>query len=164
MAYKRLDVTLSAAALQALTANVYFWIDRLGNMTTTGGAALVGTTSVPPDQAIMDISLDNGTEFYVEHGVETGAVGGKISFAEISPELPSSAPPASAPTVVGATTVDQALAATAESVRTTIQAAAPAARVVRGAMAILFTTVPTGATPIRLRVYGHRDGVNASKG
>lgn len=164
MAYKRLDVTLSAAALQGLAANTYFWIDRLGNLISTGGAALVGSTSVPPDQAIMDVSQDNGTELFVEHGVLTGAVGGKVSFAEISSELPSSAPPATAPTVVGATTIDQALAATAESVKATIQAAAPAQRIIKGALAILFTTSPTGATPTRIRVWGHRDGVNASKG
>lgn len=166
MAFKYFDVTLTAAQLQAITANVYFWIDRQGNLTTTGSATLVATAGVPtpPDQAILQLSQDNGDELYVEHGVLTGAAGGKVSFAEVSPEAPASPPPAGSPIVVGAATTDQAIAATAESVKTAIQAAAPTSRINRGALAILFTTAPSAASPMRIRVYGHRDGVNAAKG
>lgn len=163
MATKIYDVTLTAAQQQALAPNTYYWIDRFGNLVAVGGAALIGAVAVPTpsDQASMDVSLWNGLELFASHGVLTSAVGGKLSVAQLQPDL---APLAGTPVVVGAATTDQVLAATAESVTTTVLAAQPASRLVKIAIAILFTTVPTVANPLKIQLWAHRDGQQRARG
>lgn len=169
MSVKLFDVTLTAATVQGLTASHYYWIDRYGNTTDAGGSALTATAltaaQAPTDQAILECSMFQAIEMIAQHGALTNAVGGKVSFAELMYDYggAAAAPISTAPQVVGAT-IDGSLAATAECVKTAIVNAPTAGRVARGAVAILWTTVPTGGTGLRIVVIGHRDGQERARG
>lgn len=165
MSVRLIDVTLSAAAIQALVANHYYWIDRNGGLVDVGGAVLVATVAVPipSDLAAIDVSMWQAVELYVSHGVLTGGVGGKVSVAELATPQ-DLAPPAGSPIVAGGATIDQALAATAESVVAGIINPPTLRRQGKVALAILWTTVPTVAAPTRIQVIGHRDGLQPQRG
>lgn len=156
MSVKIFDAALTLAQLQAVVVNHYYWIGRDGSLTDTGQSTLVANTSVPaPSQTlnVFDLSAMMAAELAVEHGVLTASVGGKISFAALSPELVGST---GAPVVVGGATIDQALAVTAESVLASLVNPPTVARASMGALAILFTTAPTTASAMRITVRGHR--------
>ena len=161
MAVKLFDVTLTQAQLQALTAGHFYYIDRLGNLQDAGTTIAANVAAPQPsDQASFDLSQYQAVTMYASHGVLTGAVTGKVSFAEFLPDFAS---PAVAPEVVG-TTIDQALAVTAETVATPIVNPPTARRMSKGAIAISFGTVPTTASVMRITVWGHRDGQDHARG
>jgi len=161
-------ISIAAAELHAMVANTYYWIDRQGNLTTTGQATLAQNTALnlPTDQVLYDVSMAQALELIINHGVLTTSVGGTIAVAEVQPDFPQTPIAFSSPLVVG-TPIAQALAATAESLRTAVvgpYGAAPAGRLIKVALAILFTTVATAGTGIKLSLYGHRDGMDRQRG
>src|SRR5258708_12684638 len=157
MAYPLRDngpVSIAAAALHGMVANTYYWIDRQGNLTTTGQATLAQNTALnlPTDQVLYDVSMGQALELIINHGVLPTSVGGTIAVAEVQPDFPQTPIAFSSPLVVG-TPVTQPLAATAESLRTAVvgpYGAAPAGRLIKVALAILFTTVATAGPRIKL--------------
>ena len=158
MAIKCFDATVSAAALQAMSANTYYWIGRDGSLTSVGGGALVGVVGItpPPQVALLDCSPFVCCKFVASHGALTGAAGGKVSTAQL---IPDGLPPTGAPLVMGASTMDQALAATAESVFMDDLNPPTNPRMGLMGMAILFTTAPSPASPLRVSMWGYRQTV-----
>src|SRR5262249_8165290 len=151
------NTVVTAATLQGLSANTQYWIDRQGNLVSVGGSSLTAATvPKPTDQAIYEGSLNQGINLYIKHAALTGAAGGIISIAEIWPELPSGDILANEVRVVG-TPPTQALAATAETLVKQVIAPYTGARLVKFALAILFTTVPTTASTLTLGVWGFDD-------
>lgn len=157
MAVKLFDTTLTNATMAGLTNSHYYWVDRTGNV-VDAGTALIATAAVPvpTDQAIFDVSPYQAVELFASHAALTSAVGGKISAAQLMPDLVQFP---SAPIVVGGSTVDTTLAATAESLSTLIVNPAVLGRAIKLAIAVLWTTVTTAGSGMRITVWGHQDGL-----
>lgn len=165
MAVKILDVTVPAATLQAFTASHYYWIDKDGNGTDAGTAlATTAAVPMPSDRAVLDVSMFQAVEVQIQHAALTNGVGGKCAIAELAYDAPlDTGTVTGAPRVLGSTT-DQALAATLEFLKVTPVNAPTSARMAKIALALLWTTVPTAGSAVRLVVIGHRDGQDRQRG
>jgi len=151
------NIVVSAATLQALTINQYYWIDRQGNVVSVGGNSLTAAAvPKPTDQAVFDVGLNQEVNLYIKHAALTGAVGGSLAIAELWPDIPGGDVGTNEIRVVQAP-VTQVLAATAESLVKLVFNAYSAQRQIKIALAILFTTAPTGATPLTLGLWGFSD-------
>lgn len=166
MAAKLFDVTCTKAAIEALAANTYYWIDRNGNFVTTGQSSMTGASvTAPPD--VIQPSMYQAAKLNIAHGVLTAGVGGVLSWVSTSPDAAptflSGAPVVATDPNMGSGQIDTVLGTTAEHL--VVDLVTPTTpRQVAGALAILWTTVPTTASPMRITISGLRDGQEHARG
>lgn len=87
------DLVISAASLQAMTANNACWIDRNGTLWPVGGAiSMVNPGNIPTSLGGVDSTIDlspyANAQWSLFYGAQGGSAGGHIGLAELWPTEP----------------------------------------------------------------------------